>query len=494
MEQLSSIVGFLENKTILVTGSTGFVAKVFVEKILRIQPKVKKLFLLMRAKDSASAATRLYDEILSKELFVLVKEKWGSDLSTLITGRVAIPVAGDISCEDLGVKEDQLKNEMWNEVDVVVNMAATINFDERYDVALAINTMGPKHILNFAKKCVNLKTLIHVSTAYVCGGKEGIVNETPFKMGETLNGTFDLDIDFEFKVMQEKLHKLKEDKLSEAAITVAMKDFGNKRAQKFGWLNTYVFTKAMGEMLIGESRGDVPLVILRPTIVTSTIKEPFPGWIEGVRTIDSLSIAYAKGRMKCFIGDPNSVIDLIPADMVVNSIVVATAAHADKPGETIYQVGSSNRNPLKYSSILSWSHIYFSENPWIGKDGKAVIVDKIKILDTRKSFRSYMSLRYILPLKMLELANIMSCHYFEAFYKNAKRKIDVVMRLAELYWPYLFFKAIFDDKNTDKLRAATINIMDSADVFHFQFDPKSIDWEDFMMNVHFPGAVKHLFK
>uniref|UniRef100_A0A7N0V6Y5 Fatty acyl-CoA reductase C-terminal domain-containing protein n=1 Tax=Kalanchoe fedtschenkoi TaxID=63787 RepID=A0A7N0V6Y5_KALFE len=88
----------------------------------------------------------------------------------------------------------------------------------------------------------------------------------------------------------------------------------------------------------------------------------------------------------------------------------------------------------------------------------------------------------------------MSCHYFEAFYKNAKRKIDVVMRLVELYWPYLFLKTIFDDKNTDKLRAATINITDSADVFHFQFDPKSIDWEDFMMNVHFPGAVKHLFK
>uniref|UniRef100_A0A7N0U3G0 Fatty acyl-CoA reductase n=1 Tax=Kalanchoe fedtschenkoi TaxID=63787 RepID=A0A7N0U3G0_KALFE len=494
MEQLSSIVGFLENKTILVTGSTGFVAKVFVEKILRIQPKVKKLFLLMRAKDSASAATRLYDEILSKELFVVVKEKWGSDLSTLITERVAIPVAGDISCEDLGVKEDYLKNEMWNEVDVVVNLAATVNFDERYDVALAINTMGPKHILNFAKKCVNLKALIHVSTAYVCGEKGGVMIETPFKMGETLKGTFDLDIDFEFMVMREKLQQLKEDKLSEAAITAAMKDFGNKRAQEFGWPNTYVFTKAMGEMLIGESRGNMPLVILRPTIVTSTIKEPFPGWIEGVRTIDSLSIAYAKGRMECFVGDPNSVIDLIPADMVVNSIVVAIAAHADKPGETVYQVGSSNRNPLKYSSILLWGHIYFSQNPWIDKNGKAVIVSKIKILDTMEKFQNYMSFRYNLPLKMLELTNMALCHYFEGFYSGAKRKIDVVMRLVQLYRPYLFFKAIFDDKNTGKLRAEARNSMDCADVFHFQFDPKSIDWEDYMMNVHFPGAVKHLFK
>uniref|UniRef100_A0A7N0TVA3 Fatty acyl-CoA reductase n=1 Tax=Kalanchoe fedtschenkoi TaxID=63787 RepID=A0A7N0TVA3_KALFE len=496
MEPLSSIVGFLENKTILVTGSTGFVAKVFVEKILRIQPKVKKLFLLLRAKDSTSASTRLYKEILSKELFVVLKEKWGSsDLSNLISERVTVPVGGDISSKDLGVKEVDLKNEMWNEVDVVVNLAATVNFDERYDVALAINTMGPKHILNFAKKCVNLKAFIHVSTAYVCGEKAGVMAETPFKMGETLNGTSGLDINFEFKVMEEKLKQLKEEeKLSEAAISAAMKDFGNKRARRFGWPNTYVFTKAMGEMLIGEARGNMPLVILRPTIVTSTIKEPFPGWIEGVRTIDSLAIAYGKGRMECFLGDPNSTIDLIPADMVVNSIIVAIAAHASRPGEIVYQVGSSNRNPLKYSSIQLWGHIYFTQNPWTGRDGKKVLVRKVKILDTMESFHSHMSLRYILPLKMLELANIVCCHYFEGLYTTAKRKIDVVMRLVELYRPYLFFKAIFDDKNTDKLRAAAKNSMDSRDVFHFQFDPLTINWEDYMMNVHLPGAVKHLFK
>lgn len=57
------------------------------------------------------------------------------------------------------------------------------------------------------------------------------------------------------------------------------------RAKRFGWPSTYVFTKSMGEMLLGESRGNMPLVILRPTIVTSTIKDPFPGWIEGVRYI-----------------------------------------------------------------------------------------------------------------------------------------------------------------------------------------------------------------
>ncbi|CAM8970252.1 unnamed protein product [Rhodiola kirilowii] len=167
MEQLGSIVGFLENKTVLVTGATGFVAKVLVEKILRIQPNVKKLFLLVRAKDSASATTRLYDEILSKELFAVLREKHGSDLSHLMSERVTVAVAGDISYQDLGITEPELKNEMCHEIDVVVNLAATVNFDERYDVALAINTLGPKHILDFSKKCKKSES-IHTRVYCLC--------------------------------------------------------------------------------------------------------------------------------------------------------------------------------------------------------------------------------------------------------------------------------------------------------------------------------------
>lgn len=51
----------------------------------------------------------------------------------------------------------------------------------------------------------------------------------------------------------------------------------------YGWPNTYVFTKAMGEIFLGRLKENLPLVIIRPTVVTSTYKEPFPGWIQGFR-------------------------------------------------------------------------------------------------------------------------------------------------------------------------------------------------------------------
>lgn len=52
---------------------------------------------------------------------------------------------------------------------------------------------------------------------------------------------------------------------------------------KYGWPNTYAFTKAMGETVLEHLKESLPIVIIRPTVITGTIKEPFPGWIEGLR-------------------------------------------------------------------------------------------------------------------------------------------------------------------------------------------------------------------
>jgi fatty acyl-CoA reductase len=127
----SNCIQFLHDKTILVTGVPGFLAKVFVEKILRIQPKVKKLFLLLRAADNESAMQRFHSEVLEKDLFRVLKNALGDEnLKAFITEKV-VPIPGDISVDNLGVKGSDLLQHMWNEIDIIVNVAATTNFDER---------------------------------------------------------------------------------------------------------------------------------------------------------------------------------------------------------------------------------------------------------------------------------------------------------------------------------------------------------------------------
>jgi fatty acyl-CoA reductase len=337
-----------------------------------------------------------------------------------------------------------------------------------------------------------LKVLLHVSTAFVSGEREGLILETPYKMGETLNGTTGLDIDAEKKLVEETLKQMRAEDCSEGNIKSAMKDLGIQRARKYGWPNTYVFTKAMGEMMLGHLKENIPLVIIRPTIVTSTYKEPFPGWVEGIRTIDSLAVAYGKGQITCFLGDPKTIIDVIPADMVANAMTVAMVAHANQPGESIYHVGSSVSHPVEFTWLQDYGLRYFTEHPWINKDGKPVIVGKVTVLGTMDSFQRYMTIRYLLPLKGLEILNTACCQYFQHLYLNMCRKVNLIMKLIDLYGPYLFFKTFYDDMNSEKLRRAAKESGIESDMFCF--DAKSINWEDYFMNTHLPGIVKYVFK
>ncbi|XP_010503103.1 PREDICTED: probable fatty acyl-CoA reductase 4 isoform X2 [Camelina sativa] len=490
----SNCVQFLENKTILVTGVPGFLAKVFVEKILRIQPNVKKLFLLLRAADNESAMQRFRSEVLEKDLFRVLRNKLGDgNLKALVSDKV-IPIPGDISVDNLGVKDSDLLKRMWNEIDIVVNVAATTNFDERYDVGIRINTFGPLNVLNFAKKCVKGQLLLHVSTAYVCGEKSGLLQEKTFHMGETLNGHGNLVIETEMELMKQKLKELQKLDCPVEEIAQTMKDLGMSRAKFHGWPNTYVFTKSMGEMLLNNHKEDLPVVVIRPTMITSTFSEPFPGWIEGLRTIDSVIVAYGKGRLKCFLADPNSVLDLVPVDMVANAMVNAAAIHAGKLGsQTVYHVGSSSKNPITFEQVHDLAARYFTKNPLFGLNGSPIIVSKGTILSTMAQFNFYVTLRYKLPLQMLRLIDIIYPWWDGNKYKDIDRKIKLAMRLVELYRPYVLFKGIFDDVKTEILRLKTKEI-DTKLYDLFEFDPNSIDWDDYITTIHIPGLITYVLR
>ncbi|XP_022943507.1 fatty acyl-CoA reductase 3-like [Cucurbita moschata] len=131
MDKCGSAMEFLENKNILITGATGFLAKILVEKILRVQPNVKKLYLLLRAANEMIALERFHNEVIGKDLFQVLKKMWGGDFDTLISEKVCL-VPGEVSLSEMGLKDSNLVAEMKNQVELIVNLAATTKFDERY--------------------------------------------------------------------------------------------------------------------------------------------------------------------------------------------------------------------------------------------------------------------------------------------------------------------------------------------------------------------------
>ncbi|KAL1192971.1 Fatty acyl-CoA reductase 3 [Cardamine amara subsp. amara] len=161
--EVVSVLKYLDHKSILVIGAAGFLGKIFVEKILRVAPNVKKLYLLLRASDKKSATERFNDEILVKDLYKVVKEKYGPNLN-LILEKLTI-VNGDIFLDDLGLHhQDSDLYEMVHQLDAIINLAATINFDERYDIALGINTLGAANALN---SCTGAKVL-RLKSLFMC--------------------------------------------------------------------------------------------------------------------------------------------------------------------------------------------------------------------------------------------------------------------------------------------------------------------------------------
>ena len=129
---------FFEGKTILLTGTTGFVGKVVLEKILRSLPGFKKLFVMVRAKKNMTPLERFERAVLSSEIFSLLKQDRAA--FEALKAKM-IPVNGDLIIDKLGMS-DADRAMVTAECEVVINVAASVNFDDPILDALEINYFG----------------------------------------------------------------------------------------------------------------------------------------------------------------------------------------------------------------------------------------------------------------------------------------------------------------------------------------------------------------
>ncbi|KAJ7556581.1 hypothetical protein O6H91_05G088900 [Diphasiastrum complanatum] len=487
------IVEFLRGKRILITGATGFLAKVLLEKILREQPDVGQLYLLINADSTEKAKERLVTEVQGSQLFQLMKSNWEKAFEEFM-GQKVTPIVGDVTREDLGL-EESMEKELAEKIDVIVNSAATTKFDERYDVAIDINTKGPIHLLEFGKKCTNLQLFLHISTAFVNGERSGCISEMPFQMNTSIRNEqhkgkskTELNVKEEIALaekMQESFNLQ-----SAASQALNMKKLGFQRAKLHGWQDTYIFTKAMGEMLIGHERENIPVVIVRPSVVESTLMQPFSGWMEGIRMIDPIAIAYGKGLASAFLADPKGVLDVIPADMVVNATLAAMAKHARQPGLTVYQIGSSVVNPLIFERLVDLTYEHFRSHPFVDQNGVPIVTPKLRLFKDKISFRVFNYLNCELPGRLgryLPWSKKNISEKRRSLFDSAAQQIT---HLIEIYSPYTFYKGRFDISNTKMLHSE----LSPAEKEAFGFEVSSIDWEHYMKNVHFPGLRKYVLR
>jgi long-chain acyl-CoA synthetase len=459
----------LRGKRVFITGATGFLGRVLVEKILWSVPDVGTLRLLIRADRERGADERLRQDVFGAALMDRLRARHGDAWDAWIASRVeAVP--GDLGDDRFGL-DPAAYAALCGSIDMVVASAATVTFDERLDRSLSLNTRGAGRTLALARDAGNVP-LLHVSTCFVSGQREGVVPERV--LAPPRGGAFDLS------------HTLREldelcGSLSEARQLV---EAGAAQAARYGFTDVYTLTKSLGEQLLARDRGAVPVTIVRPATVESALREPMPGWIDAIKVTDPLLVAYGRGRTREFPGDAATQLDIIPVDHVVNAMLAAMAelTVADGAGLRVYQVGSS-RNPLTVGRLLEHARRGFARWPFLDEQGAPIAVEPARFVAPDALRRSLMAQRG----RVRVMGRLLRGRGWGRSLGGTERALDHFLRLIDVYAPYMAHRAQHADEETRGLWSR----LSAADQAEFPFDITVLDWLTYIAAVHVPGVQRY---
>jgi HAD superfamily hydrolase (TIGR01490 family) len=276
-------------------------------------------------------------------------------------------------------------------------------------------------------------------------------------------------------------------------VTKRLVQYGRARAQTLGWPDNYTFTKAMGERAVEElaaSHG-APLSIVRPSIIESSYAHPFPGWIEGFKMAEPIILAYGRGTIPDFPGIPEGIIDIIPADFVVNAMLAAAARPPEPGSPAYYHVSSGSRNPLQYKGLYENVKEYFERDPLPQQGRGAVKVPEWTFpgnLRVERLLRTAERAVDVADRVVTHLPKSKKMRDLVARVDRDKGRVDFVRRYSDLYGAYTEAEVIYTDDRTLELFGS----LTPADRKRFPFDSAAVDWRYYLQEVHCPAVTAGL--
>ncbi|HWS79635.1 MAG TPA: HAD-IB family hydrolase [Rubrobacter sp.] len=503
-----------EGKKILLTGGTGFLGTALVGKILRSLPDLGRLYLLIRPYRGKSAAERFERDVLGAAAFRGLRERLGDDFGERISKKIRV-LEGDVHAPSLGLGEEDL-TELSREVDVMIHSAASVIFDAPLDAAVDSNVRGTLGLLKLARAWEKKPLFIHISTAYVAGtskedapeappgpsspdgtaldareevlGLEAVVAEVDGASQErSLLRRFETEARRELGMVGEEEEVAERvDQLRRAWMRERLVERGTLRARELGWNDVYTFTKSLAERLVVTERGETPLVIVRPAIIESSHKEPYPGWIQGTRMADPIIMAFAKGILREFPGNPKSYVDIVPVDHVVNAILAAGVRRPKEP--EIFQVASGERNPIRYRDLYDIVRDYFVKYPLRDSSGRPIQVPQWSFPGRRR-----VEGQLKMELAGLKVAGFLAARMPEGHMASdarqriarAEKRARMSLYYSRIYGAYANMTTTFASSRTEALYAA----LPPEDREEFPFDITDIDWRAWMQDAHLPALT-----
>jgi fatty acyl-CoA reductase len=507
------IADALADARIAITGATGFVGTALVERLLRSVPGCE-LVLLVRDGKRSSAARRVQRELLKNDAFDRLRRELGDGFGELTARRVTT-IAGDVGTDGLGLSPAD--RDVLGSCDAVLHSAAAVSFDSPLDSAVEINLLGPTRIAALLNELGVAPHLVAVSTCYVAGNRRGTAPEELVSAGP-----FDLGLDWRGEVAAARRLRgdaeaasrqpaqlagfraaartelgaagapalaAKTEQLRERWVRDQLIEAGRARAASVGWPDAYAFTKALGEQALTDTKGPLPVSIVRPSIIESALAEPRPGWIRGFRMAEPVLISYARGLLREFPGVPEGTVDVIPVDLVVAAII-AVAALGPERAPAITQVASGGVNPLKYRTLVDNVSDWFTEHPLYDGEGQPIVVPEFRFPGRGRVQAQLTRAKSVITRgeKVLQALPLRGRQAdLSARLETKRMEVERALEYVELYGLYTECEAIYQ---VDHLLAMWDDL-DAVDRETFHFDPRTIDWPTYIREIHLPSIVQH---
>ncbi|XP_062917667.1 fatty acyl-CoA reductase 1 isoform X4 [Mobula hypostoma] len=460
-----SIPEFYVGKNVLITGATGFMGKVLLEKLLRSCPGVKTAYILVRAKAGQNSQARV-EEMLNCKLFDRLREEQPDFKEKVVA------VSSELTQPELGLSQAD-KELLISCINIVFHCAATVRFNETLKDAMQLNVVATRRLLAFAQLMKKLEVFIHVSTAYAhCNRKhiEEVIYPPPVDPKKLIEALEWMDDD----LVQDITRKL----------------IGERP-------NTYTYTKAMAEYVVQQECGSLNVAIVRPSIVGASWKEPFPGWIDNFNGPSGLFIAAGKGILRTMRAANSAVADLIPVDVVINmTLAAAWYSGVHRPRNIlVYNCTTGGTNPFHWGEVEYHVNLSFKMNPL-----------------ERAMRRPNVNLRSnpILHHYWIAVSHTVPALFYDAFLMltgHKPRMMKVINRLHRSMMLVEYFTSHSWVWNTDNINML-MSQMSLDDKKVFNCDVRQLHWAEYMENYcmgtkkyvlneelsGLPAARKHLIK
>jgi thioester reductase-like protein len=503
----------LTGKHILLIGVTGFIGKVWLVDLLENAPDIGKITLLIRRNRTTSAQRRFEKIVEESPTFDPLQEKYGRRLGAFMKEKVEV-VEGDVSQPGLGMAPET-QARLAKSLDLVVNSAGLTDFNPDLRDALASNVDSATNLVSFLRQSDHAG-LMHLSTCYVVGMRDGRVDEL---LEDNYNPKQDKDFSAadEIESLREMIRNVEErsqspeltkalqrqalgkgadaSKAPAAELDGVLKRnrarwaknrltrAGMRRAQHLGWPNTYTFTKSLGESVLSREGKDLAIAVVRPSIVESSTRSPFAGWNEGINTSGPLS--YLLGtNFRQLPTNERKCLDVIPVDMVCRGMSLIAAAVIARKNARMYQLATSAVNPVNMGRSIELTGLahrkYYKRQPGIDPWLKV----KFETIPVSKQRYERMSI----PMQKAVVSRInraaTTLYMKKGPLVRQERDLMRAEKLIELYEPFILHNEhVFECENARMLSAA----LPADEKLAFEFDPESIDWWNYWINIHIPA-------